>query len=252
MKSKKGKIVGGIVGVTMLATTVAAAMPLVSAQTTDTNSQTNEQSQGNNFRVTGKQNRGLQKGFGQGALKNIPLLKKENVVIVVTNLSNGIQETLTTTDSDALAGLKKMAGNINNKVNNKKSGANDPNTPAIPKATVKAEVLDNGIVITITSDDADVVKEIQAGAQLRELEKKLRDANVDIKASITRTVVETDKGVQINVSSDNTDVQQLIKLREQSRGDGYMRFMMGPGIGGGHRGGPGAGRPMLESENQDA
>ena len=194
-KMKIGKILTlSLVGAGLLA---MLAVPSALAQTagnTNANGLTNKQ----------------QPPRGEGLGERMPPLDMKDVTVTVTYLDNGIKETFVSTSQSVIAQMKQFVTRLN-KVDTKK----DEKKGDAVKINVVAEATATGMVITTTSTDATVAAGIIGRAQIRELEKKLLDAKVDIKAAITRTVQETEKGVIITISSDNADVAQLIKLREK-------------------------------------
>ncbi len=77
--------------------------------------------------------------------------------------------------------------------------------------TRSVEKIDNGVVITLTSDDADVVQKLQDHQPQHEME------------NVTRTVVNLDNGVQITLTSDDADTVQKLQEgpKEGPRGGGF-------------------------------
>lgn len=80
--------------------------------------------------------------------------------------------------------------------------------------TVNVANITGGITVTATSTNATTAQNLINFAKREELMKKLRAAKINIQAVTTRTVSATDSGVQINLSSSNADVAQLIQLNE--------------------------------------
>lgn len=248
MEKHKIKI-GRIITLSLVGTSLLAMLagPSAMAQTNGTATATG---------LTTKQQPARGEGRGErmpprDEMKQDMKLDLKDVTITVAYLDNGIKETFVSTTQSVIAQMKKFVTRINAKDTNK-----DEKKGEDVKINVVAEATATGMVITTTTTDADAAARIINQAKIRELEKKLIDAKVDIKAATTRTVTETDKGVTISITSDNADVASLIKLREKYGMQGPRGMMeegkgfgMGKGkMGKGRQGNRGAGLP----DNQDA
>jgi len=206
-KIKIGKIITlGVAGAGLLAMLVG---PSALAQTNGTATST---------ALTTRQ----QPARGEGRGERMPPIDFRNATVTVAYLNNGTTETFVSTDAAVIAQMKNHVTRINDMAA-KKNAANNGTTA---KIDVTAVATATGMVITTTSTDADTAARIINQAKIRELEKKLADAKVDIKAATTRTVQNTANGVTITISSDNPDVAQLIQLREK-----YQPQGPGPGMG---------------------
>ena len=94
------------------------------------------------------------------------------------------------------------------------------------------ENIDNGVIITMTSDDADAVEMLQS-----------REAKGPQNDDVTRTQENIDNGVRITITSDDEDT--VAKIQEHAAEGKGPEF--GEHRGGGRRGNMGKG--MCDSEN---
>jgi TusA-related sulfurtransferase len=78
--------------------------------------------------------------------------------------------------------------------------------------THTVEKIDNGVVITLTSDDADVVQKLQD----REANFDANHGPVQNLENVTRSVINLDNGVQITMTSDDPDT--VAQLQEGPKG----------------------------------
>lgn len=87
--------------------------------------------------------------FHSGTMNPNYATYKANIVRTVTNIANGVEVTMTTTDSATLEHMKSMFA--------------QKQTKASPNSLIKTErvLLSNGIKLTITSTDAATIKLIQ-------------------------------------------------------------------------------------------
>lgn len=83
------------------------------------------------------------------------------------------------------------------------------------KLTRTVEKIDNGVVITLTTDDADTLTKLQDfEANADQHHGPLQDMQ-----NVTRTIVQLDNGVQITLTSD--DAATVQKLQHGPRGGGH-------------------------------
>jgi len=152
----------------------------------------------------GKKNKQGQKGGIMGFLQN------ENVTAVSENISNGLQVTVTTDDSELLEKMHMVSDKMSER-----------EMPEDSDVQIAVEKIDNGVIIITTSDDSEKVIDIQNHAKVMEIMQELKAEGVDVKESITTEVevVELDNGVQIvkTLISDNELVQELLKLKKYDR-----------------------------------
>lgn len=79
------------------------------------------------------------------------------------------------------------------------------------KVTRTVEKIDNGVVITLTTDDADTLTKLQDFESADKHHGPLQDMQ-----NVTRTIVQLDNGVQITLTSD--DAATVQKLQHGPRG----------------------------------
>ena len=157
MKSKKlltalslGAITLSVMGTQLIST--AAAAPGDDLNSNAAVSEPNDQGAPNDLGgpsdQSGPNDQGDQSEQGRGERRqNQDRPKLNNVVRTVTNLSNGVQITCTSTDAATVAKLQSKK---------------HPDAPKDGKVTVVHTNIANGIQVTITSSDADLVTKIQA------------------------------------------------------------------------------------------
>ena len=126
-----------------------------------------------------------------------------DVIRTVTNISNGVQIDMTSTNATTVQTLQSMP--------------NPPTPKNSTTTTVTKSNLDNGVRITITSTDSTEVQKIQT-----------REANgghmnfgrgemgmMDQLKNVKRTVTNLSNGVQINMTSTDATTVKLLQDREQ-------------------------------------
>jgi len=196
-KMEKSKVITATTALTTLAVGIGIGASILAASAQDNTTVAPTA----NTAVTAPA-QGMRGGMGFG-MKGLNGIKMQNIQTSVEYLDNGTKETLTSTDQDTIAALQKRADKTG-KIEFENANKN---------VTVTTEKISNGIIVTRTSTDAEEVVRIKNRAQMMELMKSLKDSGVDVQDSITRTVTNTNNGVQVTISSDNADVAKLIQLR---------------------------------------
>lgn len=139
---------------------------------------------------------------------NRGMMKREylnqDVDVQIEYLSNGIKKTITADDQESIDQIKKQ---------HQERNFPNPNNNIVHTI----EEIENGIIVTITSEDSEEVERIKNRELKREIMKKLQEENINIADNIKQEVIKTSNGVQINLSSDNTDIMKLIQLREYNK-----------------------------------
>lgn len=80
------------------------------------------------------------------------------------------------------------------------------------------EKIENGVVLTLTTDDADTLQKLQ------DWSTETPDHEPEFMQNVTRTVVQLDNGVQITLTSDDSDT--VTKLQEGPLGGGHHEDFM--------------------------
>ncbi len=105
-------------------------------------------------------------------LKNNQMFKDRGITVTVENLTNGIKVTLTATDAETIENLK-LHGEREELLKKLRS----ENVDIKEQTNREAVNVDNGVQITITSDNADVARLIQIQEQLKPKEDTMGPGN---------------------------------------------------------------------------
>lgn len=136
---------------------------------------------------------------------------REGVSVLVANISNGVIITHTSDDAEMVAKMHERADNLGQGRGGK--GGKGGERPDFSENTEKTVTnLSNGVQVTITSDDADVVAKLQA--------KEQRESKSD-EISIVKTNLSN--GIQITVTTDNLTLIERIQNRAEKGGKGGER-----------------------------
>jgi len=202
MKQYLNKGVAGFAALAMvLGLSITTALGQVNGQNQQNRTPQGQQEQQQN---QSQQNQNQQVQQNQSDQKNeiMELLGQESTQLSVDYMNNGAKMTISAGQNDSST-LNGLAGRINN-------GAQQMTKNT--SIQVSAQQSGNNLVITATSSKPEEVKIIQNTAKMAEIQKKLADQGVDIKSNMSADVQNIDKGVRVSVTSDNQDIQQMIRL----------------------------------------
>ncbi|MEK7673237.1 MAG: hypothetical protein AAB373_05115 [Patescibacteria group bacterium] len=128
-------------------------------------------------------------------------LMDDSVTIVKENISNGVKVTMTSTDPEIVAKIQegpKAKGMMKGMKGMKE------HKDFLKDVTKSIEQITNGIVLTLTSTDADVVAKLQSDEHPKDGEK----------AGVSVSKVNIENGVKVTITSEDEEIAAKIKAQD--------------------------------------